>query len=288
MSEPKVPLARWRERLRGLMGRRKPDQLRETIEEMIEESSPGPAVNPQELVLLRNSIKLRELTAYDVMVPRVDIVAVKVEADLVQLVETFTREAHSRMPVYRDSLDDAFGMVHVKDILRYFGRPADFKFDEVVRKVLFIAPSMRLMDLLLEMRKTRLHMALVVDEYGGVDGLVTIEDVVEEIVGDIEDEYDVDEGPRLVTESETSWLADARVSIADFEARIGPLLLDEERNEADIDTLGGWLAHKTGRVPGRGEVIADPRGFEFEVLEADPRRVRRVRVRRKTAPAPTA
>jgi magnesium and cobalt transporter len=222
--------------------------------------------------------KLRELTAYDVMVPRADIVAVDSEVSFAGLMKIANREAHSRLPVYRESLDDVIGMVHVKDLLSYWGREAEFKLNDVLRKVLFVAPSMRVLDLLLEMRKTRLHMALVVDEYGGVDGLVTIEDLVEEIVGEIEDEHDVDDRPRLISQPDGTFLADARLAISDFEARVGAVLTPEER-EADIDTLGGLVVAQAGYLPARGEIITHSSGYEFEVLEADPRKLKRLRVR---------
>jgi CBS domain containing-hemolysin-like protein len=155
------------------------------------------------------------------------------------------------------------------------GRPFDLR--AILRRVLFVAPSMRVLDLLLEMRRTRLHMALVVDEFGGVDGLVTIEDLVEEIVGEIEDEHDVDEGPKLVPSSDGTLLADARATIEEFEQRVGAVLSAEERS--GIDTLGGLVFALAGRVPNRGELVSHPSGLEFEVLDADPRRVKRVRVR---------
>ncbi|MBL8836257.1 MAG: HlyC/CorC family transporter [Alphaproteobacteria bacterium] len=274
--------------MRGLLRRRTPESdLRDTIEEIIEETaeSPEAAIGQQEQTLLRNIFKLRDLTAYDVMVPRVDIVSIRADIGLADLVTMLEREAHSRVPVYRESLDDAFGMVHMKDLLRFWDKRERFKLDEIVRKVLFVAPSMRVLDLLLEMRKTRIHMALVVDEYGGVDGLVTIEDLVEEIVGEIEDEHDVDEGPRLFAQPDGTMIADARLPIEDFERQVGPIMTAEERETADIDTIGGLLTARTGRVPGRGEVVADAAGFEFEVLEADPRRLKRLRLRRRP-PAP--
>ena len=274
--------ARLRDRLRS---RDAEAMLRDTIEEIIEERDvPLAPIGAQERTLIANVFKLRELTAYDVMVPRADIVAVANDVSLAQLMKIANREAHSRLPVYRESLDDVIGMVHVKDLLGYWGREKDFKLEDVLRKVLFVAPSMRVLDLLLEMRKTRLHMALVVDEYGGVDGLVTIEDLVEEIVGEIEDEHDVDEGPRLVAQPDGSFIADARLPIGDFEERVGPVLTPEEREE-DIDTLGGLLVAHAGYLPARGEIITHPSGYEFEVLEADPRRLKRLRVR-PPKPAP--
>ncbi len=280
--ESKGLFSRLRDRLRS---RDAEAMLRDTIEEIIEERDvPLAPIGPQERTLIANVFKLRELSAYDVMVPRADIVAVASEISLAQLMKIANREAHSRLPVYRESLDDVIGMVHVKDLLSYWGREKDFKLEDVLRKVLFVAPSMRVLDLLLEMRKTRLHMALVVDEYGGVDGLVTIEDLVEEIVGEIEDEHDVDEGPRLMAQPDGSFIADARLPIGDFEARVGAVLTAEER-EADIDTLAGLLVAHAGYLPARGEIITHPSGYEFEVLEADPRRLKRLRVR-PPRPAP--
>ena len=271
------------DRMRGLLRRRSPESdLRDTIEEIIEETGESPtiAIGQQELTLLRNIFKLRDLTAYDVKVPRVDIVAIRADVALAELVPLMEREAHSRMPVFRETLDDAFGMIHMKDMLRFWDRREQFKLDEIVRKVLFVAPSMRVLDLLLEMRKTRIHMALVVDEYGGIDGLVTIEDLVEEIVGEIEDEHDVDEGPRLVPQADGTMIADARLPIAEFEKQVGPIMTSAERESAAMDTIGGLLTARVGRVPSRGEVVSDD-GYEFEILEADPRRLKRLRVRRR-------
>lgn len=259
--------------------------LRDTIEEIIEggEAPPAP-IGAQERTLIANVFKLRELTAYDVMVPRADIIAVPNDVSLAHLMMVINKEAHSRLPVYRESLDDVLGMIHVKDVLTFWGRDKDFKLDDILRKVLFVAPSMRVLDLLLEMRKTRLHMALVVDEYGGVDGLVTIEDLVEEIVGEIEDEHDVDEGPRLVAQPDGSFVADARLPISEFEERLGAILTQEER-EADIDTLGGLVVAQAGYLPARGEIITHSSGTEFEVLDADPRRLKRLRVRPPKTPS---
>lgn len=281
MNEPRP--SRMRDRLRGLFGRRVDTTLRKQIEGIIEETevSPGLPIGQHEQMLLRNTLRLREVTAYDVMVPRADIFAIRVDTGLADMIALFQREAHSRLPVFRETLDDTFGMVHVKDVLKFWDNRAAFRIEDVIRKILFVAPSMRVLDLLLEMRRSRIHMAVVVDEYGGVDGLITIEDLVEEIVGDIEDEYDVDEAPRLSAEPDGSMIADARLPLATFEERMGRVLTDAEREGADLDTLGGLLAARAARVPGRGEVVSDPvHGFEFEVLEADPRRVKRLRIRR--------
>ena len=286
MSDPARSLV---DRIWSVLRKRtnEPD-LRETIEELIEESAAAPAeFDARERELLRNIFKLREITAYDVMIPRADIIAVRHDVTLADLVQKLARESHSRMPVYRETLDDIIGFVHIRDVIQFWGGTKEFKLEDVLRRVLFVAPSIRVLDLLLEMRKTRIHLAMVVDEYGGTDGLVSIEDLVEEIVGEIDDEHDVDEGPRLIKETGGTFLADARLPLADFEEAVGPVLTGEER-EADLDTLGGLVVSLAGRLPGRGEVIAHPAGYEFEVLDADPRRLKRLRVRRVTLSPPAA
>ncbi len=276
-SSPLQGLRNW---LRSLRRGRNGDTLRETIEELIEETETedDAPITEDESALLRNILQLRNLTAYDVMVPRVDIAAVPVDIELAELVRIMSTKGHSRLPVYRETLDDVVGMVHIKDVLTCLigDRPFDLK--SILREVLFIAPSMRALDLLLQMRLARIHMALVIDEFGGIDGLMTIEDVVEEIVGEIEDEHDVEQGPKMLARPDGSLIADARTTIEEFERRVGPVLSEEER-ERDIDTLGGLVSALTGHVPTRGESVAHPSGIVFEVIEADPRRIRRLRVR---------
>src|SRR3546814_118118 len=242
--------------------------------------------------MLSNILRRRLLTAYDVMVPCADIVAVDIDTPLDELIDVMSGAGHSRLPVYRDTLDEVVGIVHIKDPLHYMrerNEAATFDLVDLVRRILVVAPSVRVLDLLLEMRLSRVHMALVVDEFGGIDGLVTIEDLVEEIVGEIEDEHDVAVGPKLVERPDGSLIADARTTIEEFEERVGPVLSGEEREE-DIDTLGGLLFTLAGRVPDRGELVDHPpSGITFEVLEADPRRVKRLRVRNVTAqPVATA
>tara|TARA_R110000787_G_scaffold63679_11_gene144228 strand:- start:331285 stop:332124 length:840 start_codon:yes stop_codon:yes gene_type:complete len=267
------------------------DSPRDTLDELIEEREDSEQpLDPDERLLVANILELRNLTIYDVMVPRADISAIPVSATLPDIIDVATRGGHSRLPVYRDTLDDAQGVVHIKDVLGWRGKDKDFKVADVQRKMLFVAPSMRVLELLLEMRVKRSHMALVVDEFGGVDGLVTIEDLVEEIVGEIEDEHDRDDEPKIERRRDGSWVADARIEIEKLESRIGPIVDEDERE--DIDTLGGLVFTVAGRVPIRGEIIAHRGGIEFEILDADPRRVHRVRVRRRvdaeTASATTA
>jgi CBS domain containing-hemolysin-like protein len=194
--------------------------------------------------------------------------------------------AHSRLPVYRETLDDVLGMIHIKDVFANIASGRAQPIRELLRKVLFVSPAMHAMDLLLEMRAGRIHMALVVDEFGGIDGLVTIEDLVEQIVGEIEDEHDEAEGPRLIDRPDGNLLADARATVEELEARVGPVLSAEER--ADVDTIGGLVVSLIGRVPARGEIVRHPSGLEFEVVEADARRVKRVRVRGAKPPAAAA
>lgn len=278
-SSPLQILRNWLRSLRR--GRNGEDSLRHAIEELIEEHEEEAEEAPlrgSETSLLLNILKLRDLTAYDVRVPRADIVAVPIDIELDALVRTMSTHGHSRLPVFRETLDDVIGMVHIKDVLACCTGDRPFNLASIPRQVLFVAPSMRVLDLLLQMRLSRIHMALVVDEFGGIDGLITIEDLVEEIVGEIEDEHDIDEAPKLIFRPDGTLIADARTTIDEFEEKVGPILSDEEREE-DIDTLGGLVFSLTGRVPSRGELITHPSGVAFEVLEADPRRIKRLRVR---------
>ena len=272
--------------IRSLTGSKNGDSaLRDTFEELIEEHEERVAsIDPGERALIENILNLGGLTARDVMVPRVDIGAVEVNTSLLDLVGLINTQAHSRLPVYRETLDDVIGMVHIKDVLPEMGKESGFSLRRILRKILFVAPTMPVLDLLLQMQMTQLHMALVVDEYGGIDGLITIEDLVEQIVGEIKDEHDADRGPQLVRNTPGSVIADARVPIEQFEEQVGAILTDEEREE-DIDTLGGLLFTLTGRIPSRGElVVHKPSGVEFEILDADPRRIKRLRARKLPKP----
>ena len=258
------------------------EALRDAIEELIEEEPdtilPGESVRRDERHLILNVLKLRERTAVDVMVPRADIVAAAMETPLDQLVRLMVEEGHSRVPVFRETLDDPIGFVHIRDVLACAAGDRAYDLHDICRQILFVAPSMPALDLLLDMQLKRQHIALVIDEFGGVDGLVTLEDVVEEIVGDIADEYDVEEGPKLIRRPDGTLIADARATIEEFEALVGPVLTDEEREE-DIDPLGGFVFSLIGRVPARGELVThEETGIAFEVIDADPRRIKRIRV----------
>ncbi len=259
--------------------------MRESLEEVIEESErKEPALSQQERVMLTNLLAFGELKVSDVMVPRARIMAVDEETPMGELVALFRDAKHSRLPVYRENLDDPTGLVHVKDVLSLLGpdgaggyrlEPSALK--EIKRPVLFAPPSMRVLDLFLKMQASHTHLALVIDEYGGTDGLVSIEDIIEEIVGDIADEHD-EETPPLRRDGE-DYIADARLELEDFKTETGIDLMIPDADE-DVDSLGGLVVWLLGRLPQRGEIVAHPAGYEFEVLEADPRRVKRLRIRR--------
>ena len=252
------------------------DDLRELLDQREET---GQEVNREERMILMNLVKLGELRVGDVMIPRADIVAVEEASSIDDLLKTFRDGYHSRTPVFRETLDHVVGMTHIKDLLGFWGRPEAFNLVDIVREVLFVAPSMPVLDLLLNMRMRRMHMAVVVDEFGGTDGLATIEDLVEAIVGEIEDEHDAVERPLLIEIADGVLEAGARAPVAEVEARMDCDFLPEDRDD-DISTLGGAVAAIAGRVPQRGEVIAHPSGVEFEIVEADARRIKRLRLRK--------
>ena len=267
--------------LRGLGGTRHEDAtLRQSMETLIDEhSGQDQPIDPEERLMLMNILNLSELQVDDVMVPRADIIAVEEGSCLDDILSVIRKELHSRTPVYRETLDDVVGMVHVKDLLVRASNGRAFNLERVMRRTLFVPPSMPARELLLKMRKSRIHMAIVVDEYGGTDGLVTIEDLVEEIVGEIEDEHDTAEAPLLVEGPDNTLEADARAPIEQLEEILGQALLEPDREE-DVDTLGGLVVALVGRVPGVGERAQHPSGTEFEVLDADARRIKRLRIRR--------
>jgi magnesium and cobalt transporter len=275
------------ERLKFLLRRRAGEhRLRDEIAELVQEAEDHPdmdesplELDPQERALIANVLHLRGTTVDDLMVPRADIVAMEIDTDFQKALAQIRSEGHSRMPVYREQMDDIVGMIHIKDVFAYVGRPEAFRLEDIVRKPLLVSPQTPVLDMLLQMRQAHMHMALVIDEYGGIDGLVTIEDLVETIVGDISDEHDELERPLIMERAEGVIDLEARLPIEEFEARFGAFLTDDER-EADIDTVGGLVVTMAGRVPARGEVITHPSGWEFRILEADARRIRRMRTRR--------
>ena len=272
-------LLRLRNLLRLLRRPRGPRGAQETMDALIAAAAleGDTPITPQERFLIGNILKVHERNAADVMVPRVDIVALDVEQPFAEVVKCMVEQGHSRVPVYRDTLDDVIGFVHVKDVLAPVADRRPAKLLRLLRKVLYVAPSVPILDLLVQMRQARTHIAMVVDEFGGIDGLVTIKDLIEEIVGEIEDEHDVPETPTLIERPDGNVIADARLPIEALEEQHGIRL--RPAGEEEVDTLGGLVFTLAGRVPKRGEVITHPDGIEFEVLDADPRRVKRLRVR---------
>jgi CBS domain containing-hemolysin-like protein len=292
--------------LRSIFGW-KSGTIRANLADVLAASDFGEAgFSPEERTMLKNILSLRERRAEDVMVPRADIVAVQQEITLGELMKVFEKAAHSRLVVYNDTLDDPVGMVHIRDLIAFMTaraaaapqttakrkKPLPAGLDlkavdlsmpltatKIIRANLFVPPSMSAIDLLAKMQATRIHLALVIDEYGGTDGLVSIEDIVEEIVGQIEDEHDAPTNHTVVAQPDGSYLADARASLEEVTATVG-VEFDVGEATEEVDTLGGYLFTQVGRVPVRGEVVPGPGPFEIEVLDADPRRVKRVKIYR--------
>ncbi|WP_157505648.1 hemolysin family protein [Geminicoccus roseus] len=232
-----------------------------------------PAV--RELVL--NALAFGELQVADVMVQRPDIKAVPKDASLAKVLETMQAGMHTRLPVYGTALDDVVGMVHVKDLLPYFANPDGFDLAKVTRRVLVVPPSMSVLALVREMRDTRVHMAVVVDEFGGTDGLATMEDLVGEIIGEIPDEHDPATEAQIVRQPDGTIDVDGRAYLDDLEQILGAELLDEETRE-EVDTVSGLISSLVDRIPATGERIPHPAGFTFEILDASSRRIERVKI----------
>ena len=242
--------------------------------------------------LIEHAEAFQTLRVDDVMTPRADVVAVDIATPFEELVAQFTETEHSRLPIYRDTLDDPVGVVHIKDVFKLLAdgrRPGngDLLLHKLRRETLYVPASMRAADLLLRMQSTRIHLALVIDEFGGTDGLVTLEDLIEAVVGDIDDEHDEAQVSGVVARPGDIFEADARAPLEDLEAAMGRDLAPPDLDE-EIDTVAGLVTALAGRVPQRGEVIAHPGGFDFEVTDADPRRVKRVRVRPTASTPPAA
>ena len=321
--ESKIPAAtgpetgagqRWVDRVLERIGLRSGATVREDIADALAQNGRQIGdLSPQERAMLNNVLSLRELKVADVMVPRADVIAVAAETTLGDLLALFRTAGHSRLPVYGETLDDPRGMVHIRDFLDFIAAKAEasqkgrrrskvtgegpnlggvdlsasLSSAKILRQVLYCPPSMPAVDLLVRMQATRTHMALVIDEYGGTDGLISIEDLVEMVVGDIEDEHDDVEGPAITVQADGRFMADARATLEELTAATGVDLSEAEIAE-DVDTLGGLIVTLVGRVPTRGEVIRGPEGLEFEVLDADPRRIKRLRIQQRLGGQPPA
>jgi len=290
--------------LRAMFGW-KPNSIRADFEVVLEAGASGESgFSPEERTMLQNVLALRGRRIDDVMVPRADIIAVQQDIALGDLIKVFEGAGHSRLVVYNDTLDDPAGMVHIRDVIGYMVRhatvseaksakrkkpfpagldlkavdlAASLSATKIIRQLLFVPPSMPALDLLAKMQATRIHLALVIDEYGGTDGIVSIEDIVEQIVGDIEDEHDDEDTPTVVRQPDGSFMADARAHLEDVVTIVGPEF-DVGGVADEVDTLAGYIMTRVGRLPTRGEVVPGPESFEIEVLDADPRRLKRLRI----------
>lgn len=256
--------------------------LREAIEEFIEdtsaEDSEADPTGTQEKTLISNVLKLRDLHVQEAMIPRADIIAIDASSITPEeLLAKFTEIQFSRIPVYNEQLDDVLGTIHIKDVLSTLAQGKPLELKELIRDVPIISPSMSVLDLMLEMRQTRKHMAMVIDEYGGIDGLVTMGDIIEEITGHIEDEHGANSQPRIKHMKDGSVIADARYDVDEFESEFGKILSEEEREEND--TLGGLAFYMAGRVPASGEILTHESGMTLEIIDADQRRVNKIKIK---------
>jgi CBS domain containing-hemolysin-like protein len=290
----------WLERLLARFGLGEEPDLREVIEDALARTKGAGAdtFSAQERTMLLNILRVGKLTVEDVMVPRADIIAVEDSVTVAELMRVFREAEHSRLPVYHETLDDPLGMIHIRDLMSWITTAAEKNGNNlelgavdlsspiaalnIIREILYVPPSMPVLDLLLRMQSSWLHLALVVDEYGGTDGLVSIEDLVEEVVGEIADEHDVAEEPLIREDARHGLIADARAPIETIEERLGVDLVTPEQEE-DIDTIGGLVFALAGRIPARGERVSHPSGIDFEVLDADPRLIKKLRIHRPEA-----
>jgi len=296
----------WLTRALRTIFRWKSSTLRADLRDVLEDGAGESGFSPIERAMLKNILALRERRVADVMVPRADIIGVQRDIALGELMKVFESAGHSRLVVYEETLDDAIGMVHIRDLVAFMTerasqsgttnrrrkKPLPAGLDlkavalsmplstaKIVREILYAPPSMPVLDLLAKMQTTRIHLALVVDEYGGADGVVSIEDIVEQIVGEIADEHDEDTAPGVVGQSDGSFLADARANLDDVTAIVGNEF-DVGDVAKEVDTLAGYVATRIGRVPVRGELVPGPGPFELEILDADPRRVKKLKIYR--------
>jgi CBS domain containing-hemolysin-like protein len=296
------------ERLRGLFGLA-PGSVRDDLEDALEDADTNADFTPQERAILKNVLALHDVRVADVMVPRADIIALPGDTSLGEALALFRTAGHSRLPVFGETLDDPRGMIHIRDFVDFlaseprFGlAPAEAGAEApherigghdinmampltaaaILRPVLYAPPSMPALDLLVKMQASRIHLALVIDEYGGTDGLVSMEDVVEAIVGDIEDEHDEAEPPKVAPGADGAFIVEARTPLDDVSKAVG-FDFSATPEAEDVDTIGGLITAIAGRVPGRGEIVSGPRAYEFEILDADPRRVKRLKIHPRVA-----
>ena len=258
------------------------ENIKDVLEDIIEDNGNSvESIDDGTKKIFKNIIQLNDKCIEDVMIPRADIDAVSSSIKINQLITFINKTKHSRIPVYDENLDKVIGMVHIRDLFEKINKTAKVKRDikiskSIVRKILFSSPSMRILDLLLKMRSEQIHMSIVVDEFGGTNGLVTIEDLVEEIVGEIKDEHDFEEIDIIKKISKKTYEVSARVTVDEFEKKLGVFF--ESVDKEDIDTVGGLVFNLIGKIPSRGQVIGHKSGLEFTILDADTRKIKRLLV----------
>jgi len=266
-------------KLTKIFGFGEQNNLRENIQYAIEENfssgSKSSGLSNKEKTILENILTINKLKALDIMIPRADIVSVGHNSSFGDLIKFINKESHSRIPIFRKDLDDVLGMVHIKDLIKFINQESqsDFVLKNIIRDVLFIPPSMPILNILLKMQSTKLHMALVIDEHGGTDGLITIEDLVEEIVGEIQDEHDEEDVIEFKTINEKTFIANAKMELIEFQKRTN-INFDAD----NVDTLGGYIFSIINRVPQKGEIIKDNPNFIFEIMDADPRKIKVLKI----------
>ena len=266
---------------KSLIGKKSESSLRETIEEYIEEASVENAqIDIHEKSLISNILNLQDMVVTDVMIPRADIFSIDIDISQEELLKILSEKQYSRIPVHRGNLDDIVGSIHIKDILATLAKGEKVIIKKLIREMQIVSPAMPVLDLLLMIQQSKKHIAMVIDEYGGIDGLVTIGNIIESIIGEINDEHDKLTQPNIIKKSDGSYVADGRLDIEVFEKTLDVKISDEERE--DVETVGGLLFFITGRIPGRGEIIKHKNlGLKFYILDADPRKVHKVRIVKK-------
>ncbi len=266
---------------KSLIGKKSESSLRETIEEYIEEASVENAqIDIHEKSLISNILNLQDMVVTDVMIPRADIFSIDIDISQEELLKILSEKQYSRIPVHRGNLDDIVGSIHIKDILATLAKGEKVIIKKLIREMQIVSPAMPVLDLLLMIQQSKKHIAMVIDEYGGIDGLVTIGNIIESIIGEINDEHDKLTQPNIIKKSDGSYVADGRLDIEVFEKTLDVKISDEERE--DVETVGGLLFFITGRIPGRGEIIKHKNlWLKFYILDADPRKVHKVRIVKK-------
>ena len=270
------------QKIKSRFGFSKPDRIKDVLENLIEDDEDrDKKIDDGTKKIFKNVFEIDEKCIEDIMIPRADIDAISVDSSLHELITYIDKTRHSRIPVYNNNLDKITGMIHIRDIFRHINQNGKSNkkskiIKKLIRKILFSSPSMKILDLLLKMRSEQIHMSIVIDEFGGTNGLVTIEDLVEEIVGEIKDEHDFEQDHKIKKVSKKTYEVSARVTINEIEKKIGKFIKLSERNE--VDTLGGLVFFLVGRIPERGEVISHSSGIEFSIIDADTRRIKKMQI----------